>query len=158
MKIDYLSQKFQKLGLKIASVMLLEDGYEIRLKVANIDKDDYHDTEEVFRENIKNLDAIDYKGLVVIEFGICNNACTILLVPKSIDAMEDFIWKYVEKYGIRDKKLSCILSDAYSALENAIEHIPQEYSQAKVEAKCNFDKLSRIIFWFQNQVLKSKLT
>ena len=59
--------------------------------------------------------------------------------------MTDFIWKYVEKYGKMEDCLKDILSDAFSALEKAIDEIPSNYAGRDV-AKVNYDKFSGMIF------------
>lgn len=146
MNIDYLSEQFKKQGFKVAGITLLEDGYEVRLKMISDAQDDYLDTSDFFRNNMKNLETIDYRGLVVIDYCIRPRECTLLLVPKSMEEMTDFIWKYVEKYGKRNQRLVRILSDAVCVLEKAIERIPIEYNKDKLEAQTNYDSFTRMIF------------
>lgn len=145
MKSQLLIRVFKKQKFLVEAIDFSEDGYEIKLKVIQNKNEDISNPCELIRRNIEKLDLIKFKGLVMTEYTIENGRCVALLVPKSEEEMSNFIWTYAEKYG-NGKKVSNVLSEAFAALENAIERIPENCKAEKEEALRNYDTFSRIIF------------
>lgn len=146
MKFEFLRKGALEKGFKLTRITFLEDGYEVRLKLIEAERDLYVISDEKMEEGIKRLDALDYKGFVVVETVIINNTCTLLLVPKSMEEMTEFVWKYVEKYGKKDDRLVDILANAFCVLEKVVESIPDELSEEKNEALKNYESFSSMVF------------
>lgn len=145
MKIDCLREKMEKNRFKFLGTMFLEDGYEIRFR---LDKNEFEDKVELkkYAESVIDLvNGMNYEDIVISDITSESFVYSFMVVPKSLEEMTDFIWKYVEKYGRREEKLIDILRDAFCALEKAIDEIPENIS-GKTTAKANFEKFTTMIF------------
>lgn len=145
MKIDNFKDSFGALKLNVKGVTFLEDGFEIRLKPDSNFFDDEMEYERALEEALDKAYNIEFAGFVVKEIIQTSDAILITLVPKSLEEMTDFIWKYVEKYGRREQRLADVLGDAFCVLEKAIDGIPDGY-EGKTEAQSNFVKFAGMIF------------
>ncbi len=148
MKFSWLNSELEKIELKVARITFLEDGYEIRIKANPKYSDECRAKSDFVRDKINGMDIIEYNGFVALEPDIVGGMCTVMLVPKSMEEMTDFIWKYVERYGKKENRLVDILADAFCVLEKAIERIPDDkkYSKAKKEAQDNYNSFTQMIF------------
>lgn len=138
-------QKFKKMGLNVVQTEFTEDGYEMWIKPLNCDESERFITANL-RQNLDKLEMVDYSGYIPTEYTLDKGVCKLLLVPKGVQQITDFIWEYIEKIGDSDGKVEEQLMYACCALEKSIERIPEIHSEAKKEAERNYISFSKIIF------------
>lgn len=146
MKIETIKEALLSQNFIVNIITFTEEGYEIKFcpEEKNII------TQEARNNWCKRIEKINFEGFILSDAQIKNSTITILLVPKSFEEMNDFIWRYVEKYGSRNKRLADILGDATCVLKKAIDDIPylkiDESIKEKAEAYKNFHKFEDHIF------------
>lgn len=145
MKTDNLKSHFETIGFKFMGITFLEDGYEVRFKLEEKTFEDGAEYDRYIEAATDKICNLKVPGFVVSEVIIDGGMYLLTLVPKTLDEMTDFIWKYVEKYGRREERLADILRDAFCAMEIAIDNIPDRY-EGKNEAKTNFENFASMIF------------
>lgn len=143
--IDALKQRLDEIGYKFLGITFLEDGYEARFRLLELDFEDEVEYERHIEECLDKLCSITAEGFVVSEILIDKMTYMLTLVPKSMSEMTEFVWKYVEKYGKREDRLIDILRDAFCALEKAIDRISDTDPEKRV-AKENYERFSNMIF------------
>jgi len=143
--IDILKQQLDEMGYKFLGITFLEDGYEARFRLLELEFEDEVELEQHIEECSDKLCSITAEGFVVSEVLIDNMTYMLTLVPKSMNEMTEFVWKYVEKYGKREDRLIDILRNAFCALEKAIDRISDTDPEKHV-AKGNYEKFSNMIF------------
>lgn len=147
MKVDVLKQVFSKENMEFIKITFLEEGYEVRVKLKELAENiDSVARYEQVRNSLKKLDEIDYNGLVIHETTIVKDEYYLILVPVSMYEMTDFIWNYVENFGQGDEVTPELLSEAFTALENTVEGIPNNLESSKREARANYEKFTSMIF------------
>lgn len=146
MKLEKIKEAIAKQNFSIKFIAFTEDGYELKIEPKQ--------TEEVtqsIRENwLNDLEKVEFDGFILSDIQVGVRDITVLLVPKSFGEMNDFIWRYVERYGSRSKRLADILGEATCVLKRAIDDIPNlktdESIKEKEEAYKNFHKFEDHIF------------
>ena len=122
---------FNNIYYTVMFTRFVEDGYEITLKAED--------------ESVSSsLDTIQIDGFAIVDFAKRVPKYRILIVPKTMQEMVDYVWRYVGKFGNKDEKFIDVLGDAVCALEKAIDRIPN--TEEKNEAKHNFEKFTSQIF------------
>lgn len=150
MKIEQIKEALTKQDFSINFIVFTEDGYEVKIK-GKQPEETYQEVTQTIREKwLDNLEKVEFEGFILSDVQVGVKDITILLVPKSFGEMNDFIWRYVEKYGSRNKRLADILGEATCVLKKAIDDIPNlktdESVQEKAEAYKNFHKFEDHIF------------
>ncbi len=144
MKLESIKESLSKFTVKL--IAFTEDGYEVKFT----GEQNAEVTQSIREKWIYDLEKVKFEGFILSDIQISNNIITVLLVPKSFEEMNDFIWRYVEKYGSRSRRLADVLGDATCVLKKAIDDIPNlktdESIREKEEAYKNFHKFEDHIF------------
>lgn len=125
-------------------ITFTEEGYEIKF----CPKEKNLVTQEARDNWCERIERINFEGFILSDIQIENSVITMTLVPKSFKEMNDFIWRYVEKYGSRSKRLADILGEATCVLKRAIDDIPNLKTDESIKEKAykNFHKFEDHIF------------
>ena len=110
MKHGELVQKFEENNFKIIYGSFIESGYEIFIRIGENTK-------------FEDFENMNIEGLALGAIECYDSMYRVVLVPKTLDEVTDYIWRYVEKFGKKDERLINLLGNAVCALEKAIESI-----------------------------------
>lgn len=133
-----LKEQFKEAGLLILGIDFFEEGYEIRF----VASDGGVDLDTAINSVEKEISS----NYAVVNECRKNKVNSMLVVPKTIEEMTDYIWKYVAQYtkgGLLSENMSEI-GDAFCALERSLEDISDE--KQRKEAKTNYEVFSKMVF------------
>lgn len=146
MKLEKLKESLAKQDFSINFVVFTEAGYEVKIESGQTEDG----IQSVCETWLDNLEKVEFDGFMLSDIEVSKKDISVLLVPKTFEEMNDFIWQYVKKCGSRNKRLVDILYEATYILEKAIDAVPNlktdESIQKKVEAYRNFQKFKNHIF------------
>lgn len=135
MRVENIRESLTKRNFIFKFIAFTEDGYEIRFnpEEKNII------TEETREDWLKRVEQVDFKGFIVADVQIEFDNITVMLVPLTFEEMNDFIWRYVEKYGVRNKKLATILGEATCVLQKMLDDVwvMQAKQKGEISQKLN---------------------
>lgn len=144
MKTEQIKTKLEDNGYKFDGIIFLEDGYEVRFRPKEKHFEDTVLNEQYEEKCMEKIYELVFEGFIVSEQTVDCHKYKLTLVPKALDEMTDFLWKYVEKYGRKDQVLADIIWEAFSVIEKAIDNIPDSYEEKNV-AKENYERFVSMI-------------
>lgn len=135
MRVENIRESLAKRNFIFKFIAFTEDGYEIRFN-----PEEKNIITEETRENwLKRVEQVNFEGFIVADVQIEFDNITVMLVPLTFEEMNDFIWRYVEKYGVRNKKLATILGEATCVLQKMLDDVwvMQAKQKGEISQKLN---------------------
>lgn len=135
MRVENIRESLANRNFIFKFIAFTEDGYEIRFN-----PEEKNIITEETRENwLKRVEQVNFEGFIVADVQIEFDNITVMLVPLTFEEMNDFIWRYVEKYGVRNKKLATILGEATCVLQKMLDDVwvMQAKQKGEISQKLN---------------------
>lgn len=115
-----ITEIITKNGASVAKFEINEDGYVVRIKL---------NEEDLPKAVVCALmDQIDFIDCLVSDFHYYDNGMEATLVPITQEAMNNFVWSYVEEYLDEMNQIEALMT-AVGVLESMIESMPDSIQQ-----------------------------